>query len=494
MHECFQTINIQRMRTLKHKLLLLILAVYGGIILLTFAIFGELTRQLAITLGSGYAAKYSLANKSLVQEPLVPNITLARQMAQSPTIRRWVMNETDPIFRKQALEELESYRERFSPHNWFLVINNSLNYYSNDEQSRYTGHELVYNLSPTNTQDAWYFSSITSISNLALNVNYDRGLDVRKVWINAVIHDPDGTPRGMAGTGLDLSRFLTAFIDHTGPGIQHILLDKRLAIQAHRDRSMIDLQSIATPESSRSTIRRILTGEHDLQHLQDAIERLHMGSAAETFFVKADGKRQLLGISYIPDLDWYEVTLLDLNTIIGKRLFIPIVALVILITLIMIGISGWLVNRLVFTPLAQMTLATKALAAGEHHALSYVNRHDEIGTLAKAFEEMSSSIMNHTATLQARIAERTAQLAATNRNLQDSLDKLNQADSKVELLTGMLPVCSSCHRIRDNKSEWQTLDVYLSKKTRTKMTHGICPDCMKKLYPDYSDDEPPKNA
>ena len=53
-----------------------------------------------------------------------------------------------------------------------------------------------------------------------------------------------------------------------------------------------------------------------------------------------------------------------------------------------------------------------------------------------------------------------------------------------KVLRGLLPICSGCKRIRDEHGKWWPLDVYLSKKADTKITHTVCPDCTEVFYPD----------
>ena len=63
------------------------------------------------------------------------------------------------------------------------------------------------------------------------------------------------------------------------------------------------------------------------------------------------------------------------------------------------------------------------------------------------------------------------------KNLRDSLAKINT-------LSGMLPICASCKKIRDDKGYWNQIETYLSKHSEAEFSHGICPECVKKLYPD----------
>jgi PAS domain S-box-containing protein len=63
---------------------------------------------------------------------------------------------------------------------------------------------------------------------------------------------------------------------------------------------------------------------------------------------------------------------------------------------------------------------------------------------------------------------------------------LQNALSEVKTLSGLLPICSSCKKIRDDKGYWSRLEEYLSKHSNTQITHGICPDCAQKMLDELS--------
>jgi hypothetical protein len=64
------------------------------------------------------------------------------------------------------------------------------------------------------------------------------------------------------------------------------------------------------------------------------------------------------------------------------------------------------------------------------------------------------------------------------------VEKLNEALDKVKLLSGFLPICSACKRIRDDKGYWNQIESYIRDHSEAEFSHGICPDCAKELYPD----------
>jgi len=61
---------------------------------------------------------------------------------------------------------------------------------------------------------------------------------------------------------------------------------------------------------------------------------------------------------------------------------------------------------------------------------------------------------------------------------------LQGALNKVKTLSGMLPICASCKKIRDDKGYWNQIEAYIRDHSEAEFSHGICPECMKKLYPD----------
>jgi hypothetical protein len=61
---------------------------------------------------------------------------------------------------------------------------------------------------------------------------------------------------------------------------------------------------------------------------------------------------------------------------------------------------------------------------------------------------------------------------------------VDQALADVKVLGGLIPICSSCKKIRDDRGFWNQLEAYLNDHSEATLTHGICPDCAQKIYPD----------
>jgi len=75
--------------------------------------------------------------------------------------------------------------------------------------------------------------------------------------------------------------------------------------------------------------------------------------------------------------------------------------------------------------------------------------------------------------------------APLNYKGQDNLVLLILDDiTELAELNRLLPICASCKKIRDDKGYWNQLEEYIKDYSGTKFSHGVCPDCIKKLYPD----------
>ena len=91
----------------------------------------------------------------------------------------------------------------------------------------------------------------------------------------------------------------------------------------------------------------------------------------------------------------------------------------------------------------------------------------------------------HHERLEKTVAERTEQLTEANQKLVQKNEALETALAEVKTLSGLLPMCAHCKKIRDDKGYWNQLEAYLSEYSDVTLSHGICPECIKTHYPDY---------
>lgn len=79
--------------------------------------------------------------------------------------------------------------------------------------------------------------------------------------------------------------------------------------------------------------------------------------------------------------------------------------------------------------------------------------------------------------LEGLVRDRTSVLEQTNA-------ELSQALANIRTLSGLIPICAGCKKIRDDRGFWDQVENYIAKHSDAKFTHGICPECSRKYYPD----------
>ena len=97
------------------------------------------------------------------------------------------------------------------------------------------------------------------------------------------------------------------------------------------------------------------------------------------------------------------------------------------------------------------------------------------------------AIVTHVAEIEAELTR--AQLEIERRKTaehqrDETIQQLRQALSEVKTLRGLLPICSGCKSIRDDRGYWNSIETYISEHSEAEFTHGLCPTCARRLYPD----------
>ncbi len=87
--------------------------------------------------------------------------------------------------------------------------------------------------------------------------------------------------------------------------------------------------------------------------------------------------------------------------------------------------------------------------------------------------------------LQKRLQEKNILLEERNDQLQEKNSQLEAALAHVKLLSGLIPICANCKKIRDDEGFWQQVEGYISEHSEAQFSHGICPDCKQELYPEF---------
>lgn len=78
-----------------------------------------------------------------------------------------------------------------------------------------------------------------------------------------------------------------------------------------------------------------------------------------------------------------------------------------------------------------------------------------------------------------------AELQAYAAEREKLINELQEALANIKTLTGLLPICASCKKIRDDQGYWNQIESYIEEHSEVQFSHGLCPDCTRLLYPDF---------
>ncbi|WP_165857438.1 sensor domain-containing diguanylate cyclase [Marinobacter sp. JSM 1782161] len=420
---------------LKSRFFLLVSGLIIAASLATWAVFQRITEDIIERWGANIAEIQVRYDSSRLLQNIERELGLARQMTDSEIIQRWARYPDDPLLERAAIEEMERFRQNFAGRNYFLALRDSGAYYYNNADNEFADRQLRYNLNPDTPTDAWFYQLIAEGREFHLNVNPDESLGVTKLWVDVLLRANDRIV-GVAGTGIDLDQVLQKIVDLEQPGINTLFVDANGAIQLYRDRRLIDYASFVKPEGQKKTVDLLLDRPADRAWLGNTLRSLKQLDSPDhgvhTGFVQVDGRRHLAGITYLPSIGWYEITLLDLDVVLPMGNFAPLLLVFALTLLLSLAAFHVALRRQVIDPVVALESAMERLRTGQPLPRNLPDRPDEMGRLVTHFERMADSIHRHTRELEDTVSERTEALHRLARK--DALTELFNRRGMNELL------------------------------------------------------------
>ncbi|MFO7884689.1 MAG: biofilm regulation protein phosphatase SiaA [Desulfobacteraceae bacterium] len=393
--------------------------------------------------GRAYAENFTLLNAQKIKEPVSRELALAQRFADSVLLRRWLKEPSSKGRLSSFFQEANGYQEAFQGGNYFVVNRETLAYYFNGPDKDYS-QDPRYFLDPDKPDDSWFFSTIEDFDTHTINVNPDVHLGNVQVWIDVMIWN-ENRKIGMAGTGLELSSFLKEFIAVDKSGVTPMILDAKGLIQAHPDEGLIAYGSGAELDKQKasdqdplSSLHKQLSGPDHAQRLDQAIENARENpEEVQTFWAGLNGRKQMIALTWIPELNWNVVTAVDLQAaqvLEGSWISMAVAALAVMLA-ILLSLFSYGVNRIVLQPLNRLHQSATALARGDYDVSLPPAGPDELGDLTRAFSAMVTEIKTHTRELEEKVRERTCDLEKKSTQLEEARDTAEAASqAKTEIL------------------------------------------------------------
>jgi len=372
--------------------------------------------EVTLVLGQRYAERNVLYEKARVLGMVTREVTLVQKMANSQSLRAWTANESNPDLRRYAIADLEEYRAFLRDRSYSFAHAASGNYYFNDARRGDNLYKPRYTLDPANPKDAWFYLTLRDVEDTRLNVDTDRHTGLTKVWINSVVRNDRGEAVAVASSGVDLTDFLRSVVNSNLPGATTILFDRGGAIQGHPDVAQIDFASLrkAAGQEAQHTLFDLVADPDDRAALRRAMGQLAGGkSDVETLDLVVQGQRKLIGLAWLPQIQWYILTMTPptqagSDTELASAVLWLITALDLVLLAAVLILQKTVVNRVI-----RLDAAAKALGdaeGGQRVDIPADPRDDEIGRLTRTFRAMAERIASHTEDLERQVEERTDKL------------------------------------------------------------------------------------
>jgi HAMP domain-containing protein len=184
----------------------------------------------------------------------------------------------------------------------------------------------------------------------------------------------------------------------------------------------------------------------------------------------------------IQDLNWVLLSEIDVQEAFEplERLKVRSIITVLFISLLIV-LYGILFSRKINAALRQLQGGINRIEKGDLTHELKIETSDEFCDLADSFNKMAQNLRNTMASKDELFREiEQRKLAELEKG--KLIDKLQDTLAEIRTLRGILPLCSFCNKVRDDKGYWEQVDVYIQKYSEANISHSVCPECAEKHY------------
>lgn len=371
-------------------------------------------------------------------------IALASQLADSPLLQQWMDPTQRDALEADMLGELERFRRNFRDGSYFVARLDDGAYYYEDAKGVLSKEPLRYHLIEDTQRDAWFYEQIAQQRPLRVGVNFDETTGTTKLWVNALVRTDQGIA-GIVGTGLELQKLLQDIVDTDHPAVTTLFVNREGAIQLHRDPNIIDYASMVRHDGMRHTLDLLFTSPDDRKRVRRMMRQLtkQPGETTQVLSTRVnfDNQRYLAGITYLPSIDWFEITLINTDELIPMHSFRPLVLALGIVLLLALWLVHQTLYRVIFNPLRALDEAMSRMQCGRPLTEQLPVRNDEIGNLIKHFEHMAHTVQDNTQQLENMVKQRTETLQRLAR-----IDPLTELHNRIGLHERMVEEYARSHR------------------------------------------------
>ncbi|QSP95431.1 GGDEF domain-containing protein [Marinobacter salinisoli] len=374
--------------------------------------YQQLSQHLVQRLGQQVAEVQVRYDSARLVQSLEREISLARQMANAPAMIRWAQQPGNPLLKAKALGQLEDFRANVTDKSYFVALRENRQYYYNEENSG-ADAPIQYALNPDNPDHGWFDKLIREGRELSLDVNHDIELGITRLWVDVLMKDENDRVLGVMGTGLKLDTLLEDIGDVSERGLTTLFVNYNGTIELYRQRNYLDVARLMGSEPE-ATVDVLFEAPEDKQQILGMLQMLKQRTDAdgevESGLVTVDGRTQLASAAYLPAIGWFEVTLLDLETLLPRSYLWPLIAVFLSSFLLSLVVLQLVIRSRILKPIVTLEGAVKKVREGSFELPRLDKPDNEIGRLADHFEKMTHALEQSNRELERKVAARTDEL------------------------------------------------------------------------------------
>jgi methyl-accepting chemotaxis protein len=320
---------------------------------------------------SQYLLQVGETKKLDLQASVASEMTLAMKMAGSPIIKRHFLNPGDEEIKALAFEEIAGYRSAFASNSTFWASDADKDFYSDDAYS--------YTVNPDDPADYWYKMTLYETDKYNFNINYNDNLKKTMLWVNAPVFDSTGankTPIGLVGTGIVLGDFVDSQFSGLDPDITMYFYNDAFEITGSTDQNMIINKKKITDQTP------------EIASWLDSSKEKISGNDYKTFSV---GNTEYF-ITHVDMLGWDMILSTPISLAMIRESPTTSLTIIMLAVILAIVIIYNVYVRIMLNPLGDLRQHMAIVAKGDFtNSFPYKND-DEIGDLARYFNELVEKI------------------------------------------------------------------------------------------------------
>lgn len=344
-----------------------------------------------------YAKFYSSNTVGTLNTYFGSQIALVKKAANSNAVIEWFDDEYNQEKKLAAYKEMKEIINLLPSGNLYIGIDKTLHEFTVEKKFTVDDIKSFGTLKPGYFDDEWYFKCIASDKDYLLNVDIDKILHRKQVWLNyKVTHN--GTIYGVLCTWVEFPDLVEKlFSGYDSESVRGLVIDEKGVI--HMDSALLGndnflhyslddktyISDVSSDTAFHSAVKTYLEGINGY---------FNLGSDTIVVELSKKGKYRYATIAPIASTTWSVVTFYNAATLFSVIKFLPLLMIFLAMLIIFIIATSFTSNKLIFEPFEKLTRSIAYIKTNNSERVYGIERRDEIGEIATTVQDMKDSLVD----------------------------------------------------------------------------------------------------